>query len=172
MVSVVDLVGRGYFPKELPPPFSTKTLGDLVSSNPSLSLYSLGGSREFQLARHSLFRAGTLRRQLAVPNPAPFLELARFFAANWADVEKQCKKSSISLSKLDIASTDRAVVAKDPFSERLLSSSLTVRASSRYLLKADVTNFYPSVYTHCISWALHTKATAKRTDALKDSWGT
>ena len=171
MVKLVDLVTRGYFPKELPPPFSTKTLGDLVSSNPSLSLYSLGGPREFRLARHSLFRAGTLRRQLAVPNPVPFIELAQSLAANWADVEKQCKKSSISLSKLDIASTDRAVVAKDPFSERPFHQA-SVRASSRYLLKADVTNFYPSVYTHCISWALHTKATAKRTDALKDSWGT
>ena len=160
MVSVVDLVGRGYFPKELPPPFSTKTLGDLVSRNPSLSLYSLGGPREFRLARHSLFRAGSLRRQLAVPNPVPYLELAQLLAFNWTDIEKQCQKSSVSLSKLDIASTDRAVVAKIPFSERSFHQA-SVRASSRYLLKADVTNCYPSVYTHSISWALHTKARAK-----------
>ncbi len=160
MVKLVDLVTRGYFPKELPPPFSTKTLGELVRRNPSLSLYSLGGPREFRLARHSLFRAGTLRRQLAVPNPVPFIELAQSLASNWTEVEKQCQKSSISLSKLGIASTDRAVVAKVPFSERSFHQA-SLRASSRYLLKADVANFYPSVYTHSISWALHTKAIAK-----------
>ena len=160
MVSVVDLVGIGYFPKELPPPFSTETLGELVRRNPSLSLYSLGGPREFRLARHSLFRAGPLRRQFTVPNPVPFLELALSLASNWTEVEKQCQKSSISLSKLGIASTDRAVVAKVPFSERSFHQA-SLRASSRYLLKADVANFYPSVYTHSISWALHTKAIAK-----------
>ena len=101
-----------------------------------------------------------MRRQLTVPNPVPFLELAQSLASNWTEVEKQCQKSSISLSKLGIASTDRAVVAKVPFSERSFHQA-SLRANSRYLLKADVTNFYPSVYTHCISWALHTKAIAK-----------
>ena len=61
---------------------------------------------------------------------------------------------------MDIASTDRAVAAIVPFSERPFYQA-SVRASSRYLLKADVTNCYPSVYTHSISWALHTKAKAK-----------
>ena len=160
MVKLVDLIARGYFPKELPPPFSTKTFADLVAKNPSLSLYSYGRSREFRLARHSLFRAGALRRQLAVPNPVSFLELAQLIASNWSEVEKQCQKSSISLSKLDTRSTDRAIVASVPFSQHSLHQA-SVRASSRYLLKTDVTNCYPSVYTHGISWALHTKAFAK-----------
>lgn len=30
-----------------------------------------------------------------------------------------------------------------------------------YLLKADISRFYHSIYTHSIPWALHTKATAK-----------
>lgn len=32
----------------------------------------------------------------------------------------------------------------------------------RYLFCTDIANFYPSIYTHSISWALHTKETAKR----------
>lgn len=35
------------------------------------------------------------------------------------------------------------------------------RVGSRYLLKADISQFYPSIYTHTIPWALHSKATAK-----------
>ena len=36
------------------------------------------------------------------------------------------------------------------------------RANARYVLVTDVSNFYPSIYTHSIPWALHTKVVAKR----------
>jgi hypothetical protein len=35
------------------------------------------------------------------------------------------------------------------------------RAAARYLVRADVSLFYPSIYTHSIPWALHGKAFAK-----------
>ncbi|MBX9601878.1 MAG: RNA-directed DNA polymerase [Bryobacteraceae bacterium] len=35
------------------------------------------------------------------------------------------------------------------------------RSVGRYLLRADIAEFYRSVYTHSIPWALHTKAVAK-----------
>lgn len=37
----------------------------------------------------------------------------------------------------------------------------------RYLLKTDVKNFYPSVYTHSIAWALHSKPVIR---ASKNRW--
>ena len=40
--------------------------------------------------------------------------------------------------------------------ERVIRSS-----SSRFLLKADLSRFYHTLYTHSIPWALHTKAVAK-----------
>jgi glycosyltransferase A (GT-A) superfamily protein (DUF2064 family) len=36
-----------------------------------------------------------------------------------------------------------------------------LRSTSRYILQADINRFYPSVYTHSIPWAIHTKAVAK-----------
>jgi hypothetical protein len=38
----------------------------------------------------------------------------------------------------------------------------TKRVGGRYLLKADISRFYHSIYTHTIPWALHTKALAKQ----------
>ena len=35
------------------------------------------------------------------------------------------------------------------------------RRSARYLLHTDINNFYPSIYTHSIPWALHGKMVAK-----------
>jgi len=38
---------------------------------------------------------------------------------------------------------------------------VAARLGARYLLKADIAQFYPSIYTHTIPWALHGKQQAK-----------
>ena len=37
----------------------------------------------------------------------------------------------------------------------------SIRATSRFILRTDISRFYPSIYTHSIPWAIHTKAFAK-----------
>jgi len=32
----------------------------------------------------------------------------------------------------------------------------------KYILKSDIKNFYPSIYTHSIAWAIHTKETIRK----------
>ncbi len=48
-----------------------------------------------------------------------------------------------------------------PLADLMFVRVLT-RATGRYLLRADIAEFYRSIYTHSISWALHTKAVAKQ----------
>lgn len=38
----------------------------------------------------------------------------------------------------------------------------------RFILRSDVSQFYPSLYTHAIPWALHTKAVAKANQGKTD----
>jgi Reverse transcriptase (RNA-dependent DNA polymerase) len=45
--------------------------------------------------------------------------------------------------------------------EVLPGFSSRLRSTSKYLLKADISKFYPSLYSHSIPWALHTKSIAK-----------
>ncbi|ELV8746560.1 RNA-directed DNA polymerase [Vibrio vulnificus] len=40
--------------------------------------------------------------------------------------------------------------------------SLIKALEFKYLLATDISNFYPSIYTHSISWAIHDKETAKK----------
>ncbi len=51
-------------------------------------------------------------------------------------------------------------------SEKVIRSS-----SSRFLLKADLSRFYHTLYTHSIPWALHTKAVAKTRQFDKTLYG-
>ena len=160
MVKKVDLLERGYFPKELPPPFTTESFRAFVEHNPAQVSGLSGGPRETLPVQHSLFRAGTVRRLLSIPNPISFLPLAEWFERNWAVVEDQCRKSTLSLSKLILPTKDRAVVAEVALGQ-LPTHRARLRAKSRYILKTDLTNCYPSIYTHSVSWAVHTKAKAK-----------
>ena len=57
-------------------------------------------------------------------------------------------------------SAGRAVVPSVPFNQQPVHQA-GLRSKSRFILKTDVTNCYPSIYTHSISWALHTKGVAK-----------
>ena len=155
-----DILVRGYFPKELPPPFTTEPLGTLVQHFPALVPALSKGPRETLPIRHSLPRAGALRRILSTPNPLSFLKLCQWFQNNWPTVISHCQKSFISLSSPSTSSTERAVIPAVPFNQQPTHQA-SLRAKSRYILKTDITNCYPSIYTHSISWALHTKIKAK-----------
>jgi hypothetical protein len=81
------------------------------------------------------------------------------------------KKSRLSMTRMQyVPGSNRALMKVDDFNtfdqERVIRSS-----SSRFLLKADLSRFYHTLYTHSISWALHTKAIAKSKQFDKSLYG-
>lgn len=69
--------------------------------------------------------------------------------------------SSVSLTTMShVAGSNRGLERKAGFDD--LDTERVVRASaSRYLLRADLSRFYHTLYTHSIPWALHSKEVAK-----------
>lgn len=155
-----DILARGYFPGELPPPFKTKSFADHVTgSNVPLPKPSASSSK---LCHHSLARHGSLRRRLGIPNPAHFLALCNELSTSWADIDAFTHSSPLSYS----------VPVPTPIGKRSLSLNLDFealpalrannRAVGRYLVVADISLFYHSIYTHSVPWALHTKSESKK----------
>ncbi|WP_261771528.1 RNA-directed DNA polymerase [Myxococcus virescens] len=70
------------------------------------------------------------------------------------------RKSRLSLSR-PVPSTVRALETKVPFSQ-LMEEKARCRRQGRYVLQADVSQFYRSIYTHSIPWALHGKVLSKK----------
>src|SRR5687768_11768 len=99
MSDLPSLLSRGYFPKELPPPFKTVAFGQAVATAPvefrDLSL-SLPPAK---LAHHNLARPGNVYRRLGIPNPAKHLPLCDFVAENWAELAAAASKGTLSLSR-------------------------------------------------------------------------
>jgi hypothetical protein len=167
-LTLESLLARGYLPQELPPPFSSEALAKFVAaerpkqfpfvSNPKRALMPERSSipEVFNLAR-----TGTLRRELAILNPIQFSFLADFVVNNWSDLEKEVTGSAFSLSSPVTTDPKRGIGRKHKMDQRP-ERRAEVYAQGRHLLRADISRFYPSVYTHSIPWALHDKEFSKK----------
>jgi len=101
-----------------------------------------------------------LSRQLSIPNPIRYYQLASEIADNWAAIDATLNQSRLSLTRpVDDTTGERALVPAASFERTAERSAL--RAAFPYILQADIAQCYPSIYTHSLSWALHTKAKAK-----------
>jgi hypothetical protein len=117
-----------------------------------------------QSTHHNLARVGGLRRRLTVPNPVNFYRLAATFDKNSAALMVEWGKSPYSQTLPKISSRGPRGISNEAADRA--TARAHARIGARYLLRADISQFYPSVYTHTIPWALHTKKVAK--DAFKD----
>lgn len=161
-MTVEKLVGIGYFPEELIPPFTPK---DLVALLPQI-LTKLGDYDPIPI-RHqvrsrcvhfSIPKAGGYRRGISIPNPIHHIRISNTIVENWADIITLTNASELSGSKLRIGGK-RALLKPgfDGFIDKRISRSV----GSKYVLKVDISRFYNSIYTHSIPWAIHTKPVAK-----------
>ena len=154
-------IRRGYFPKELPPAFSSLKFAKLVTSANAPQLRVPPQTRVL-LPTHSIPRPGGMRRVLGIPNPVLHASLATEIADNWALIRTQILRSPLAASapKL-VATSGRAAVPK------FLHGDLPVRRAferkrGRFVLEADVAEYYSTFYTHSIPWVLHGKEYAKQ----------
>ena len=169
-----NLLQRGYFPSELPSPFETRSYARLLA-RPSLppSPYSYGkkgpnySSRAFP---YNLARRGKLRRALSIPNPVNFFHIASLVAEHWTDLETHYSKTSQSLSRPVFSMKGRAFEWERGF-DSLPHAKLKTRNGARYIVRTDISNFFPSIYTHSIPWALHTKPIGKLLKKFGDNLG-
>ncbi len=155
------LLSRGFFPWELPPPFTCQTFAAFIATNRALLPASFTSNTQVSKAAiHNLARCGTLRRKLSVPNPVSYYKLSMTVADNWPQLMLQGSRSSISLSQPTDIATGRSIGLNHQKND-LPAHKARIRSTSRYVLQADVARCYPSIYTHSIPWAMHTKAVAK-----------
>jgi hypothetical protein len=172
-LQLFDLLDKGYFPKELPPPFTTSKFAQAVAgphAPPLTGPFSTAPAFSMMCV-HNLVRTGGLRRNLGIPNPKHFYRLANHVAANWGNLTACTNLSPFSLTKPVDGRPDRAISPEHDFTERTVIRA-RLRSTCRFVLKADVSRFFPSIYTHSIPWAIMGKNAAKAAHAAHTLSGT
>ena len=98
-------------------------------------------------------RTTSTRRVLALPHPASQLALSRIITENLTDIRKTIRSCSLSLYNTDADyAHDRLFVGVD-FKARGVREA-QVLSRYPYILKADIANFFHTIYSHSLPWAV------------------
>jgi hypothetical protein len=186
------LLEKGYLPKELPPPFNSKSFAnknryiekkwDKIISSENVQKHGESKSvakkrfqnkyRKYnssQLAIYSLAKGIYSRRKLGIPNPKQFSDLSKAIIENWSLLRNTYKLSKYSESTPIEARARRAVRTKSTswnnFKFKLIERSF----DKKYQLTLDISQFYPTIYTHSITWAILGKEKAKKMFKIANS---
>ncbi|HEY4214470.1 MAG TPA: RNA-directed DNA polymerase [Steroidobacteraceae bacterium] len=156
MTPFESLLARGYLPVQLPPGFSSVSFANAaaVIAEKWPKKGPITSSERYSVARSSFYR-----RQTSILNPAGFYYLAKEVGEYWPQIESHYKKSKLSKSVPTLDGSLRAINLRK-FSE-LHEEKILHASGFRFALVTDITGFFPTIYTHTIPWALHTKAVAK-----------
>lgn len=166
-----DVLSRGFFPKELPRPFTTVPFANALSNAATLpadfakSATKRNNLPTAKVCSYSLARGGLFRRTLSICNPLHYFLLCKELSDNWANVVSRASGSALAATAPDLKTSGRAIDGKWPQSARS-EFAQDRRLGMRYVLVTDISRFYGSIYTHSIAWALHTKPTAKANRSL------
>jgi hypothetical protein len=174
-LQLIDLLTKGYLPIELPPPFTAAQYAqELAGPTAALPGGAAASQPRFSTACvHNLVRTGGLRRNLGIPNPKHFYRLAEHVTVNWANLTACANASPFSMSKPTADGRfERAISPEHDLAERTAKRA-HLRASGRFILRTDISRFFPSIYSHSIPWAIMGKAAAKAAHAsgtLNGTW--
>lgn len=174
MDRVERLLGHGYFPSQLPPSFTTH---DLAAHHAALYAEWLAlqpdpgkGTKvpkapSSKAELFSVARVGHQRRVTSLPNPVAQTYLATHVVRYWGQFLKHYRQSRLSVSRPRFLKAGSRA-ANIPSMQLLYDRKVLQSAGFRYMLRTDVSRFFPTIYTHSVPWAFHTKAVAKKKQAV------
>ena len=155
----VEMVARGFLPENLPPSFNASMLAETFSR--AGTAYCVDGKSVGSLAHYNASKRGDQRRLFGMPHPLFVWEQGLFFEQNWGLVKEALRPAAGSLSKPRFEDDGERAINITPHS-LLAVSRLKALSRYKYCLVTDVARCYASIYSHSISWALHTREVAKK----------
>jgi hypothetical protein len=158
------LLTRGYFPKELPPAFSSEQFARYATSKTGrLVLSNYKAEDNFtECIRYYLALPGGNPRELSIVHPFSFAQLAALTAKNFSRLLTKAARSPFSRSRPVYAADRQRAIYPMVKTSNLAKERAISRAGGSFLLKADVSQFYPSLYTHAVGWAIDPKLRLKK----------
>lgn len=157
------LVGYGLFAEKIPNFLASV---DFLAYTQTLTFPINDKPKDF--IRYSSMRNINIPRPMAIPEPFAYANQAKVLSDNWAKLQNHFrdktlndsfKISRIHLRKLEKKSELFEMNYKNFSKDGDPEQDIVIK--SKYVALADISNCFPSVYSHSISWALVGKKVAK-----------
>ena len=106
-------------------------------------------------------------RKFQLVHPVIYLKLVNTIIDNWRFIQDHFKKNKVDKIYSCPIFKRKSKHAKQKktqilsYLDEIEKQSIRQSLEFKYLSKLDITDCYPSVYTHSVAWALHTKPHAK-----------
>lgn len=157
------LLAFGYFPKELPPIFSTKSFARHVNTLNQSQREALITNTWQECSPLYLEKNKFNRRRLDILAPEAMFRQANLLSDNYGEIKDRFEFESgqCSFPAFNRNTSYNRAVRPYAIGKAYLHKKLELRAKYRLILKIDIKNYYKSIYTHSIPWAFHGKQFAK-----------
>jgi len=164
------LLGYGLFSDKLPPIFTNQYFFNFIKQNyfnKNKPLpFELKNGRDY--VRYENIRNINVPRNLAIPNPFAFAKLCEIICKNYENLRDYFKEKTKShnhkISRIHL----RRLKGKKYLFEMNYKNffldeepSLNLMIGKRYLVKTDISNCFPSIYSHSIPWAIKGRPKSK-----------
>ncbi len=176
---LIGLLQYNYFPRthdhkeELPPIFSSVKFTPDVANK--INALSYRGDKGYDVLPFRRTRHPNIPRMMGIPHPRAYAKLVQVIGDNWDQYISKCCQSPNSEIEFEVQDDFRIVVHKyDHVAPDGTLENQNPRADfgKSYRVKTDITNFFHSVYSHSLPWALvgHEHAKKHKGQKHKDEW--
>ena len=159
-----SLVGHGLFAEKIPNFLTSEAFLHYAKT-----LTFPFGDKPKDYIRYSNMRNINIPRPLAIPEPFAYANQCKILSNNWPNIQLHFqvhtkddvyKISRIHLRKMKDKPFLFEMNYKNIFKDGDPEQDIIIK--SRYIACADISNCFPSIYSHSITWALVSKTHAKR----------
>lgn len=169
---VTALLGRQYFPRvkrdgeELPPLLCSESFTEAAAAAIKTdTAVKDAGWVELRTRRYD-----GLRRRLGIPHPVPYAKLAIHMGDHWLGADGLASKLSSTNAMITARANDDGRIVQMDYGDRSdeHAHKTQLAMGKHFLAKADISNCFPSIYTHALDWAYRGKSAAKKRRARTD----
>jgi hypothetical protein len=167
-----SLVGFGLFAEKIPSFLSSE---DFLKYIKSVQFPVSKTAKDY--IRYSSIRNINIPRPMAIPEPFAYINHCKSLKDNWDKIQKHFEDTTLNqdykISRIHLRKLkDKPHIFEMNYKNFTLDGEpeqdIVIR--SNYVACADISNCFPSIYSHSISWALVGKANAKSRQLIQTEW--
>jgi len=162
------LLKHNYFPmqkerkEEIPPVFTSSGITKVICEQVNNVTLSSGRRKSgFDSVQYHSTRYNNVPRLLSIPHPRAYIDICLDIYKNWKRINHICSNSN-SLIRPRKHSDGRTIIMDYETSLARRSRYYKFAFGRKFLAHTDISNFFPSLYSHAIPWALVGINQAKR----------
>jgi hypothetical protein len=177
---IIGLLDHGLFSNKVPPCFTShglaeaakELLQDYINEENETPIKKHIEKHSNDYIRYEALRDTNIPRHLGIPHPASYAIQVFSIARHWDLITTHCNRPNPQFSQIHVQHTGDGRIFEMNYkgSDRYKKeeTELEWMTGAKYVVKADIATCFPSIYTHSIPWALHSKGEAKKSTNLID----